>query len=168
MKPDKLAKIYRVEGGKHFRLKDFDPADTGHWRSKEHAEQALQQGIVRTAELQDKLYAQDNWALLSDLSSHGRRRKGRHHQARDVGSQSAGLPGVFLQGALGTRTAARFSVADNALPARARTYRHLQPFVLRRGAGGSSASRDSQEPEDPGFADRQECVGRTLRRHSQF
>jgi PPK2 family polyphosphate:nucleotide phosphotransferase len=64
MKTDKLAKTYQVESGKHFRLKDFDPADTGHWRSKESATEALQQGIVRSAELQDKLYAQDNWALL--------------------------------------------------------------------------------------------------------
>ena len=64
MKTDKLAKTYRVESGKQFRLKDFDPADTGHLHSKEHAEDALQQGIVRTAELQDKLYAQDTWALL--------------------------------------------------------------------------------------------------------
>jgi PPK2 family polyphosphate:nucleotide phosphotransferase len=64
MKTDKLAKAYCVESGQHFRLKDFDPADTGHWRSKEHAAQALQQGIARTAELQDKLYAQDRWAVL--------------------------------------------------------------------------------------------------------
>jgi len=64
MKTDKLAKTYRVESGKHFRLKDFDPADTGHLHSKEHAEKALQEGIVRTAELQDRLYAQDTWALL--------------------------------------------------------------------------------------------------------
>ena len=64
MKTDKLAKTYRIESGKHFRLKDFDPADTGHWHSKEHAERALQQGIARTGELQDKLYAQDNWAVL--------------------------------------------------------------------------------------------------------
>ncbi len=64
MKTDKLAKTYQVEGGKHFRLKDFDPADTGHWRSKESATEALQQGIARTADLQDKLYAQDSWALL--------------------------------------------------------------------------------------------------------
>ena len=64
MKANKLAKTFRVEGGKHVRLKDFDPADTGHWRSRENATEALQQGIVRTAELQDKLYAQDNWALL--------------------------------------------------------------------------------------------------------
>lgn len=64
MKPEKLAKTFRVDSGKHFRLKDFDPADTGHWHSKEHANQALQEGILRTAELQDKLYAQDSWALL--------------------------------------------------------------------------------------------------------
>jgi PPK2 family polyphosphate:nucleotide phosphotransferase len=64
MKTDKLANTFRVDSGKHFRLKDFDPADTGHWRSKEHAAQALQQGIARMAELQDKLYAQNRWAML--------------------------------------------------------------------------------------------------------
>ena len=64
MKTDKLAHAYRVDSGKKFRLKDFDPADTGHLKSKEHAEQALQERISRTVELQDKLYAQDNWALL--------------------------------------------------------------------------------------------------------
>jgi PPK2 family polyphosphate:nucleotide phosphotransferase len=64
MKTDKLARIYGVEKGKDFRLKNFNPADTGHWHSKEHAEEALQQGILRMAELQDKLYAQDRWALL--------------------------------------------------------------------------------------------------------
>jgi len=64
MKTHKLAQTFQVDGGKHFKLKDFDPADTGHWRSKEHAERTLEEGIARTAELQDKLYAQDNWALL--------------------------------------------------------------------------------------------------------
>jgi PPK2 family polyphosphate:nucleotide phosphotransferase len=64
MKVRKVADTYCVDGGKHFRLKDFDPADTGHWRSKENAAEVLQQGIVRTEELQDKLYAQDSWALL--------------------------------------------------------------------------------------------------------
>jgi PPK2 family polyphosphate:nucleotide phosphotransferase len=61
---DKLAHRFRVDKGKHFQLKDFDPADTGHWHSKEHAVQAMQKGIERMAELQDKLYAQDRWALL--------------------------------------------------------------------------------------------------------
>ena len=38
MKAGKLAKAYRVDRGKHFRLKDFDPADTAGWQSKELAE----------------------------------------------------------------------------------------------------------------------------------
>jgi PPK2 family polyphosphate:nucleotide phosphotransferase len=64
MKTGKLAKTYRVDSGKHFRLKDFDPADCGGRSSKERAAEALQEGIVRTAELQDMLYAQDQWAVL--------------------------------------------------------------------------------------------------------
>jgi PPK2 family polyphosphate:nucleotide phosphotransferase len=64
MKTEKLAFTFRVDSGKNFRLKKFDPADTGHWRSKQHADQALQQGILRMAELQDTLYAQNQWALL--------------------------------------------------------------------------------------------------------
>jgi|ERR1051326_1061107 PPK2 family polyphosphate:nucleotide phosphotransferase len=64
MKTGKIANTFRVDSGKHFKLKDFDPADTGHWHSKEHAAEALQEGILRTAALQDKLYAQDRWALL--------------------------------------------------------------------------------------------------------
>jgi len=64
MKVGKLAKTYRVESAKHFRLKDFDPADTANWQSKEHAQEAVQEGIARTADMQDKLYAQGRWAVL--------------------------------------------------------------------------------------------------------
>jgi len=59
-----LSKPYRIDHGKNFRLKDFDPATTGHLRSKEHAKELLEQSIAEMAELQDKLYAQDCWALL--------------------------------------------------------------------------------------------------------
>jgi len=60
----KLAKPYEVKDGKHFRLKNFDPADTASLHSKEHAEELLQKGIAHMAELQNKLYAQDRWSLL--------------------------------------------------------------------------------------------------------
>jgi PPK2 family polyphosphate:nucleotide phosphotransferase len=60
----KLVKPYRVENGAKFRLKDFDPGDTGKIRSKPHAEQLLTAGIAAMAELQDKLYAQDSWGVL--------------------------------------------------------------------------------------------------------
>ena len=64
MKIGKRADRFRVDNGKHFRLQDFDPADTGHWKSKEHAKETLLEQVARTAELQDKLYAQDTWSLL--------------------------------------------------------------------------------------------------------
>ena len=60
----KLAKAYCVERGKHFKLKDFDPADTGGIRSKERATAALQKSLEELADLQGKLYAQDQWAVL--------------------------------------------------------------------------------------------------------
>jgi PPK2 family polyphosphate:nucleotide phosphotransferase len=60
----KLVKPYQVDNGKKFRLKDFDPGDTGGLRSKEHAQKLLEQGIASMAELQDKLYAQDCWSVL--------------------------------------------------------------------------------------------------------
>jgi PPK2 family polyphosphate:nucleotide phosphotransferase len=64
MKTAKLAKSYRVDDGKHFRLNDFDPADTGRWHSVEEAKKHLQDDVSRLEDLQSKLYAQDRWALL--------------------------------------------------------------------------------------------------------
>src|SRR5919109_379979 len=60
----KLSKPYRIDGTGKFRFQDFEPDDTGRWTSKEHAEEELQKGVARMAELQDMLYAQDRWALL--------------------------------------------------------------------------------------------------------
>jgi len=60
----KLVKPYQVDDGHKFRLKDFDPCDTGEIRGKEHAEKLLEQGIASMAEMQDKLYAQGCWAVL--------------------------------------------------------------------------------------------------------
>jgi PPK2 family polyphosphate:nucleotide phosphotransferase len=64
MNTSKLAKSYRIDNGKHFRLEDYDPADTGHLHSVDEAKEYLQKDIARMAELQDKLYAQDCWAVL--------------------------------------------------------------------------------------------------------
>lgn len=60
----KLSKPYRIDSGKNFRLKHFDPASTGHLHSKENAEELLAKGIAEMTELQDRLYAQDRWAVL--------------------------------------------------------------------------------------------------------
>jgi len=68
---DKLVDRYRVTNGKKFRLKDFDPADTAGMKkeSKPEAQAMMQQGIERLRELQDKLYAQDRWAMLLVLQA---------------------------------------------------------------------------------------------------
>ena len=59
-----ISKPYRVEDGSKFRLKDFDPGDTSGVKSKTRAAEILANGVQRLTELQDKLYAQDRWALL--------------------------------------------------------------------------------------------------------
>jgi PPK2 family polyphosphate:nucleotide phosphotransferase len=55
---------YRVDDGKGFRLKDHDPGDSQGIQSKSQAEKMLARGVVRLADLQEKLYAQDRWAVL--------------------------------------------------------------------------------------------------------
>jgi PPK2 family polyphosphate:nucleotide phosphotransferase len=71
MKPRKLVKEaerivspYCIADGKKFRLKDFDPADTNGIKSKKAAESMLERSGLMLAEMQEKLYAQDLWALL--------------------------------------------------------------------------------------------------------
>jgi PPK2 family polyphosphate:nucleotide phosphotransferase len=60
----KLAARYRVEDGKNFRLKHVDPADTWKFDSADGARDLLAQGVQMLSDLQEKLYAQDKWALL--------------------------------------------------------------------------------------------------------
>ena len=62
---DKFVRPYRVTRGEQFRIKDFDPADTGSLKSnKKKARERLQEGIELLAQLQDMLYAQDRWSIL--------------------------------------------------------------------------------------------------------
>ena len=61
-----LAAKFRIADGKGFRLKDIDPGDTLNFKSedKPRAKEALAVGASTLAELQDMLYAQDQWAVL--------------------------------------------------------------------------------------------------------
>jgi PPK2 family polyphosphate:nucleotide phosphotransferase len=62
----RLTRPYRIDNGETFRLKDFDPGDTGSLEAedKPRAREALQSGVEAMAELQDILYAQDRWSVL--------------------------------------------------------------------------------------------------------
>ena len=64
-KARELAKPFRVTDDR-FRLKNVDPGDTLQFTSedKPREKEALAMGITFMAELQDRLYAQDRWAVL--------------------------------------------------------------------------------------------------------
>lgn len=57
---------YRVTDGKKFRLKDVDPDDTGETTAEDKplAKELLEAGVEVLSELQDVLYAQDQWSIL--------------------------------------------------------------------------------------------------------
>src|SRR5258707_3986991 len=65
-RPQKFAAPYRVTNSKKFRLKDVDPDDTGEVTSedKPRAKELLETSVEILAELQDVLYAQDQWSIL--------------------------------------------------------------------------------------------------------
>src|SRR5687768_8695289 len=62
----KRSEQYCIDDGDEFRLKDFDPEDTGKFTAeeKDDAKEALKDGVEALQELQDMLYAQDRWAVL--------------------------------------------------------------------------------------------------------
>jgi PPK2 family polyphosphate:nucleotide phosphotransferase len=72
MKREKLVKLIRpfeVTGGGKFRLKDYDPAEKGHFKGSDdecddEAKKLLRAGIKTMSDLQTLLYAQDRWSLL--------------------------------------------------------------------------------------------------------
>src|SRR5882724_9007624 len=65
MKLAKLIKRFRVGKPDKFRLADVDPADTdGLDIEKADAKAMLADGVARLSALQEKLYAQNRWAVL--------------------------------------------------------------------------------------------------------
>src|SRR5207247_10922043 len=62
-----LQKQFGIKKGENFRLKAVHPDDTLDFTKeadKPRAKEALAMGVTALAELQDKLYAQDKWAVL--------------------------------------------------------------------------------------------------------
>jgi PPK2 family polyphosphate:nucleotide phosphotransferase len=66
LKSADLLKPFRITDGSKFRLDDVDPDDTCGLKSefKDEAPELLARGIKRLSELQERLYAQDRWAVL--------------------------------------------------------------------------------------------------------
>jgi PPK2 family polyphosphate:nucleotide phosphotransferase len=65
-----LMDVMRVQPGKKIDLrKDYDPGFNGKWMKKEEAEKILVEGIQILAEMQDKLWAQNQYAVLVILQA---------------------------------------------------------------------------------------------------
>jgi PPK2 family polyphosphate:nucleotide phosphotransferase len=60
----RIVEKYCIAKGEKFRLEDYDPADTNGVKSKQHAEAILESRVGLLSDMQEKLYAQDRWALL--------------------------------------------------------------------------------------------------------
>jgi PPK2 family polyphosphate:nucleotide phosphotransferase len=60
----RLTEPFCITNGEKFRLKDCDPADTNGVKNKQHAQEVLDRRVGLLSRLQEKLYAQDRWALL--------------------------------------------------------------------------------------------------------
>lgn len=65
MLPTEIINRYRVTKGSEFRLSDIDCADTcGLDIEKKEAKDLLEAGVKRLAALQERLWADDRWAIL--------------------------------------------------------------------------------------------------------
>jgi len=64
MKHNDVAKDFRVKEGAGFRLHRIDPAETLGFESKDEVADTVARGVARLSALQEKLYAQDRWAVL--------------------------------------------------------------------------------------------------------
>ena len=68
MLPTKIIERYRVTKGEGFKLKDFDPDDSGNVDfDKKDGEELLEVGVRRLSRLQQRLYAEGRWAVLMVL-----------------------------------------------------------------------------------------------------
>lgn len=70
MLKDGLVEHFRVTAGDDFRLKRFDPADTGGLDlDKDEARELLQSGVKRLRNLQERLFAEKRWSVLIVLQA---------------------------------------------------------------------------------------------------
>jgi PPK2 family polyphosphate:nucleotide phosphotransferase len=68
MLPEKIVDRYRVTKGDSFKLKDYDPGDTGDIDfDKKDGKEILEVGVKKLARLQERLYAEGKWAILMVL-----------------------------------------------------------------------------------------------------
>ena len=131
MKTADIAKRFRIDSPEKFRLRDFDPADTGGLANDKDAfQEMLKADAKRLGKLQERLYAEGRWAVLVILQ--GMDASGKDGIIENVlaGVNPQGCEVTLLQTAERRRTRSRFPLAHDAAAAGARAHRDLQPFLL--------------------------------------
>jgi PPK2 family polyphosphate:nucleotide phosphotransferase len=63
-KSERLSERHCITKDEKFRLKDHDPAETGDVKNQEQSQKIIDHRVGLLSNLQEKLYAQDRWALL--------------------------------------------------------------------------------------------------------
>ena len=104
-------------------------------------------GIERLADLQEKLYAQDRWAVLlifQAMDAAGKDGAIKHVMS---GVNPQGCQVYSFKAPTSEELDHDFLWRTREVPPRARPDRHLQPLVLRGGAGRARAPRDPRRPE---------------------
>lgn len=94
MKKEILKRLLAKPGEEH-SVSEFDARYTGDL-TKSEAEALLAENIGKLSSLQDKLYAQDRYAVLVNFSGKDAAGKDGNDQACDVPAQSARLSGIFF------------------------------------------------------------------------
>ena len=154
-------RLFRVRPNGRVRLKDHDPGWAGGSEFKELKNDELKARAKSFLGEEPRSARGGAGAPLRQrhlfrphrAAGDGRGRKGRHRQARHVGDQSAGLPGLQLQETLGRRARPQLPVAIHAGAAGARPDRYLQSLVLR------GRARRARAPGNPGSL--QAATGKT-------
>ena len=142
MKIDKLLKRYRIEHGKHFSLKDHDPADTHGLDTelKPLAKELLAEGVDKLSELQDVLAAQDRWALLvifQAMDAAGKDGTIKHVMS---GVNPQGVRVWSFKAPSAEELQHGYLWRTTKCYAGKRPDRHFQPFLLRRDSRGAGSS----------------------------
>jgi hypothetical protein len=77
-KLQKPAKAYRIDHGKRFRLKDFDPADIRTFQSQEDASAAFEDGVARLIASMPKTVGRFYFFFNAWMPPYARRKPGAH------------------------------------------------------------------------------------------
>ena len=152
---------FQFDGSGEFHLKSHKTDEKGGI-DKDKGEKIIEANRKRLSDFQAKLYAQDNWSLL--LIFQGMDAAGKDSAIKSV------FDGVNPQGcqvasfkAPSTRELDHdFMWRSTISAAGARPHRHLQPLLLRRGAGGAGASGDSRQAENPARAGEKDDLARAF------